>query len=80
MKSIKTPQTVNEIYCLAGVWVKPAARSETGIAAAYLTEAAKKDENGAQKNEAKQGSKGDKKPPRGSPLCPKNIEKEKQKT
>lgn len=28
MKSMKTPQMVNKIYCLAGVWVKPTANCE----------------------------------------------------
>jgi hypothetical protein len=33
MKSMKPPQTVNEVYQLAGVWVKPNARNESGTAA-----------------------------------------------
>jgi hypothetical protein len=41
MKSMQPPKTVNEIYRLAGVWVKPTARSETGTAATYHTGGAK---------------------------------------
>jgi len=38
MKSINPPKTVNEIDRLAGVWVKPTARGETGTGATYHTE------------------------------------------
>jgi len=38
MKSMNPPMTVNKIYRLAGVWVKPTARGETGTGATYHTE------------------------------------------
>jgi hypothetical protein len=43
MKSMQPPKTVNEIYRLAGVWVKPTARSETCMAATYHTGARKQE-------------------------------------
>jgi hypothetical protein len=94
MKSMKPPTMVNEIYRLAGVWVKPNSRSESGTAATYVTEQVKKEAGAADKSNAA-GKDGDKKPTRdlskvkcygcgkkghlkNSPLCPKNIEKEKK--
>ena len=38
MKSMNPPTTVNKIYRLAGVWVKPTARAETGTGATYHME------------------------------------------
>jgi hypothetical protein len=38
MKSMNPPTTVNQIYRLAGVWVKPTARAETGTGATYHME------------------------------------------
>ncbi len=52
------------MYQLAEVWVKPNARSQSGTAATYLTEVTKKDNGGTQKNEAKKGKDGEKKPTR----------------
>jgi hypothetical protein len=94
MKSMKPPTTVNEIYRLAGVWVKPNSRSESGTAATYVTEQVKKEAGTADKSNAA-AKDGDKKPMRdlskvkcngcgkkghlkNSPQCPKNIEKEKK--
>jgi uncharacterized protein (DUF2147 family) len=85
MKSMQPPKTVNEIYRLAGVWVKPTARSETGTAATYHTGAGKqerpKDDVKGDKKQQKDLSKvkcygcGKKGHMKNSPLCPKNVEK-----
>jgi uncharacterized protein (DUF2147 family) len=85
MKSMQPPKTVNEIYRLAGVWVKPTARSKTGTAATYHTGAGKQerpqDDVEGNKKQQKDLSKvkcygcckkGNMK---NSPLFPKNIEK-----
>ncbi len=88
---MKPPQMVNKIYRLAGVWVKPGARSKVGTC---LMELAKKYD--AQKNVTKQGEEEDKKPPRdmsklkcygcgekehmaNSKLCPKYKQKQEEK-
>jgi len=88
MKSMQPPKTVNEIYRLAGVWVTPTARRETGMAATYHTGARKqekpKDEVKGSKKQQKDLSKvkcygfGKKGHMKNSPLCPKNIEKAKK--
>jgi hypothetical protein len=88
MKSMQPPKTVNEIYRLPGVWVKPTARSETGMAATYHTGARKqeipKDDVKGNKKQQKDLSKvkcyGCRKKGhmKNSPLCPKNIEKAKK--
>jgi hypothetical protein len=41
MKSMSPPTTVNQIYRLAGVWVKPTARAEVGTGATYHMEQGK---------------------------------------
>jgi len=83
------PATVNEIHPLAGVCVKPTARSETGTGATYHTGQKKtpQKENGKEEAEKKPekdlskvkcygcGKKGHMKKP---PLCPKNTEKAKK--
>jgi len=89
MKSMQPPKMVNEIYRLAGVWVKPMAKSETGIAVTYHTGAVKqgkpKDDGEGDKKQQKDLSKikcygcGKKGHMKNSPLCPKNIEKVKKK-
>jgi hypothetical protein len=87
MKSMNPPTTVNEIYRLAGVWVKPTTRSETGTGVTYHTEQKKtsqKEDGKAEEDKKPQkdlskvtcygcGKKGHMK---NSPLCPKNVEKE----
>jgi hypothetical protein len=89
MKSMNPPKTVNQIYVLAGVWVKPTARAETGTGATYHTEQKKtqpKEEGKTEEDKKPQkdlskvkcygcGKKGHMK---NSPMCPKNIEKEKK--
>jgi len=55
LQSIQPPKTVNKIYRLAGMWVKPKSRSETGVAATYHTIARKQ-------GKPKDDSNGDKKP------------------
>jgi hypothetical protein len=89
MKSVNPLTRVNKIYRIAGVWVKPTARSETGTGATYHTEQKKT----SQKEDGK--AEEDKKPKKelskvkcygcgkkghikNSPLCPKNMEKEKK--
>ena len=37
LKSIALPETPNEIYRIAGSWVKPVSRIESGTAATYMT-------------------------------------------
>jgi hypothetical protein len=90
MKSMNPPMTVNKIYRLAGVWVKPTARGETGTGATYHTEQKKmqQKEDGRTKEDKKPqkdlskvkcygcGRKGHMK---NLPLCPKNVEKEKKR-
>jgi len=88
MKSMQPPKTVNEIYRLAGVWVKPTARSKTGTAATYHTGAGKQEgpkvDVEGDKKQQKDLSKvkcygcGKKGHMKNSPLCPKNIEKAKK--
>jgi hypothetical protein len=88
MKSMQPPKTVNEIYRLPGVWVKPTARSETGTAATYHTGARKQEipkvDVKGNKKQQKDLSKvkccgcGKKGHMKNSPLCPKNIEKAKK--
>jgi uncharacterized protein (UPF0212 family) len=89
MKSMNPPMTVNQIYGLAGVWVKPTARAKTGTGATYHTEQKKtqlKEEGKTEEDKKPQkdlskvkcygcGKKGHLK---NSPMCPKNIEKEKK--
>jgi hypothetical protein len=94
MKSMKPLKTVNEIYRLAGVWVKPNSRSESGTAATYVTEQVKKEAVTVDKSNTA-AKDGDKKPTRdlskvkcygcgkkghlkNSPLCPTSIEREKK--
>jgi hypothetical protein len=90
MKSMNPPTTVNKIYRLAGVWVKPTARGETGTGVTYHTEQNKtqqkedgktEGDNKPQKDLSKVkcygcGKKGHMK---NSPLCPKNVKKEKKR-
>jgi hypothetical protein len=85
MKSMQPPKMVNEIYRLAGVWVKPTARSKTVTVATYHTGAVKKgkpkDDVEGDKKQQKDLSKvkcyGCRKKGhmKNSPLCPKNIKK-----
>jgi hypothetical protein len=89
MKSMNPPTTVNQIYRLAGVWVKLTARAETGTGATYHTEQRKthqKEEGKVEEDKKPQkdlskvkcygcGKKGHMK---NSPICPKNIEKQKR--
>jgi hypothetical protein len=55
IKSMNPPTTVNQIYRLAGVWVKPTARAEIGTGATYHTEQRKtpKKEEGKVENDKK---------------------------
>jgi hypothetical protein len=90
MKSMNPPMTVNQIYRLAGVWVKPTARAETGTSATYHMEQKKTQQKEEGKtNEDKKPQKdlskvkcygcGKKGHMKNSPLCPKNVEKEKKR-
>jgi hypothetical protein len=89
MKSMNPLTTVKEIYRLAGVWVKPTARGETGTGATYHTEQKKTQQK--EDGRTEEGKKPQKDLPKvkcyrcgkkghmkNSPLCPKNVEKEKK--
>ena len=87
MKSMNPLTTVKEIYRLAGVWVKPTAKGETGTGATYHTEQKKTQpkEEGKTKEDKKPQKDlskvkcygcGKKDHMKNSPMCPKNIEKE----
>jgi phage pi2 protein 07 len=90
MKSMNPLTTVNEIYTLGGVWVKPTIRGETGMGATYHTEQKKtsqKEDGKAEEDKkpqkdlskVKRYGCGKKDHMKNSPLCPKNVEKEKKR-